>query len=181
MSINWNEVKKELIPLKDYEDMCRRFQESFAYPFVGISFNYPIPELRDYTQKLLEGDARGRYTEYAAKLSRIFRELHQAGVKNVLELIAKTDTRENLEIFVEQSGMAAADIVAGLKYLVYWFILNEKYLSGLVSENRNQRGNQSIGRIWDTDQPRIVAEGYYFAGASHWLERGLIMALSQSW
>jgi len=136
MGINWDEIQKALIPLKDYEDLCRRFEESFAYPFVVKSFNYPIPELMGYTQKLLGGDARGRYTEYLAKLIWIFRELHQAGVKNVLELMTKTDTRVQLEIFVEQSGIAAPDIVAVLKYLVYWFIPNEKYLSGLVRDNR---------------------------------------------
>jgi hypothetical protein len=53
----------------------------------------------------------------------------------VLDLIQRIETREKLEIFVEQSGMHALDIVTLLWYLVYWFIPAEKYLSGLVRDD----------------------------------------------
>ena len=59
MLINWDEVNHALIPLKDYEDLSRRFQVSLAYPFVREVFNFTLPVLIDYTHILLGGDARG--------------------------------------------------------------------------------------------------------------------------
>jgi hypothetical protein len=132
MSINWNEVQQALYPIKDYEDLCRRFRESFAYPFVHQTFNFTIPELIDYTERLLGGDSRHRYTEYQARLVDVFSSLHQSGAKDVLELVSQTETRVKLEFFVQHSGMEATEIVSALKYLVYWLIPGEKYLSGLV-------------------------------------------------
>ncbi|OGN93275.1 MAG: hypothetical protein A2Z71_11600 [Chloroflexi bacterium RBG_13_50_21] len=132
MNINWDEVQKIILPIKDYEDLCRRLQESFAFPFVHQTFNFSMPQLIDYTQKLLGGDARGRYTEYASGLIKLITDLYQAGVQNVVELKERTASREKLEVFTEQSRVSANDIVSLLKYLIYWFIPNEKYLSGLV-------------------------------------------------
>jgi hypothetical protein len=45
MTVNWDEVQKALVPLKDYEDCCRRFRLSFGFPFVMRSFNFSLPEL----------------------------------------------------------------------------------------------------------------------------------------
>jgi hypothetical protein len=132
MSVNWDEVQRVLIPIKDYEDLCRRLRESFAHSFVRDTFNFTLPELVFYTQRLLGGDSRGRYTKYSSQLIRILTELNQAGVQNVIDLKAHVATREQLEVFVEQSGISAHDVVTLLKYLIYWFIPNEKYLSGLV-------------------------------------------------
>ena len=135
MSVNWDEVQRVLIPIKDYEDLCRRLRESFAHSFVRDTFNFTIPELVNYTRKLLGGDSRGRFTEYASQLISIFTELHQAAVQNVLNLKERVETREQLEVFTEQSGVSAFDIVTALKYLIYWFIPPEKYLSGLVQDD----------------------------------------------
>ena len=134
MLVNWDAVQKVLIPLKDYEDCCRRFTVSYSYPFVVNSYNFNLPALADYTQKLLGGDARGRYTGYLSELSGIISELHQAGVENILDLTRRTETRAKLEFLTEQSSMDAIHIVTLLKYLVYWFIPGEKYLSGLVRD-----------------------------------------------
>jgi hypothetical protein len=135
MSINWGEVQKALIPLKDYEDACRRLKVSFSYPFVVNSYNFNLPGLADYTQKLLGGDVRGRYTEYLSKLTSQFSMLHQVGVADLLDLKARTESREKLEYFVLHSGMDVLDIVMVLKYLIYWLIPMEKYLSGLVRDS----------------------------------------------
>ena len=132
MSINWDEIQKTLSPLKDYEDCCSRYRTSYAYPFVARAFNFSMPELADYSQKLLGGDARGRYTAYLAKLTSTFTGLHHAGVENVLDLSERTNTRPKLESFVEQGGLDPLDVISVLKYLVYWFFPGEKYLSGLV-------------------------------------------------
>jgi hypothetical protein len=123
---------KALSPIKDYEDLCQRFRKSFAYSFVRQTFNFTMLELVNYTRLGVGGDPRGRYTEYTSRLIEILTKLHQAGVLNILDLTARVETRERLKIFAEQSGIYAHDIVAVLKYLVYWLIPMEKYLSGLV-------------------------------------------------
>ena len=135
MSINWSEVKKALYPIKDYAELIQRLQKSFSYPFVGETFNFSMPDLTDYTQRLLAGDGRGRYNEYANRLTAILTELHQTGVRDLQDLIARAETRERLESFTTQSGVYAEDIVAVLKFLVYWLIPMEKYLSGLIRDD----------------------------------------------
>jgi len=135
MTVNWAEVQKTLLPIKDYEDCCRRLSASLAYPFVTHLYNLTMPALSDYTQKLLGGDTRHRYTEYLSKLTATLSQLPDTGVEHVLGLMERIDTREKLESFVEQSGMHALDIVRLLWYLVYMFIPAEKYLSGLVRDD----------------------------------------------
>lgn len=132
MAIDWNEVQKALSPLKDYEDCMRRFAEAFAYPFICKVFNYSTLELIDYTQKLLLGDSRGRYVDYNDRLVAILNVINRAGVKGVHDLADRTASRIKLESFIEHTALQAADIIAVLKYLVYWFIPNQKYLSGLI-------------------------------------------------
>ena len=135
MAVNWAEAQKTLLPIKDYEDCCRRLSNSLAYPFVTHLYNLSIPALADCTQKLLGGDARGRYTEYLSTLTSTLSQLHDMGVEDVLDLMKRLETRTKLENFVEQSGMDALDLVTLLKYLVYWFVPAEKYLSGLVRDD----------------------------------------------
>jgi hypothetical protein len=132
MAVNWDEVQKVLSPVKDYEDLCHRFKVSFSFPFVNAKFNFSMLYLVDYTKKLLLGDSRGRYKEYNSRLVDSITQLDQAGVQNVLELTEKTADREKLESLVDQSQVSAPDIILVLKYLVYWLIPGEKYLSGLV-------------------------------------------------
>ena len=135
MAVNWDEVQKALVPIKDYEDLCRRLSVSFGYPFVINSLNFTMPELVAYSQKILGGDSRGRYADYLSKLTSIFSELHQAGAKNVLDLKAYVESRQHLESFTQQSGVDAINITTVLTYLIYWFIPGEKYLSGLVRDD----------------------------------------------
>jgi hypothetical protein len=132
MPVNWDEIQRVISPIKDYDDLCHRLQVSFSYPFVHQIFNFTMPDLVRYTKKLLGGDAHGRYTGYESTLIKIINELHQAGVQNLVDLKEKVANRKQLEIFVEQSGVSAYDIATVLKYLIYWFIPPEKYLSGLV-------------------------------------------------
>ncbi|NJD59138.1 MAG: hypothetical protein C3F13_09065 [Anaerolineales bacterium] len=132
MAINWDEVHKALSPMKDYEDCCQRYKTAFGYGFVCQIFNYPLNDVVDYTNKLLLGDARNRYRNYHAGLTSILGRLQQASVANVLDLSVRTADRDKLENFTRDSGIPATETVAVLKYLVYWFIPNEKYLSGLV-------------------------------------------------
>jgi hypothetical protein len=135
MGIEWNEVQKALTPIKDYEDLCHRFQVSFGYSFVYVKFNYTIPQLKDYTQKLLLGDSRNRYVEYHNRLNGIMKHLDQAGVQFVIDLKDQTATRELLEKFVEKTGISAIESISIMKYLIYWFIPGEKYMSGLVRDD----------------------------------------------
>jgi Domain of unknown function (DUF4332) len=132
MSIDWDEVQRALSPIKDYDDLCHRFQVSFSFSFVKTTFNFTMPQLIDYTQKLLLGDSRGRYNEYNAMLIQIMNRMDQAGVGDVLNLNQRTASRKLMQIFVDQYGLSAPDTITVLKFLVYWFIPGEKYLSGLV-------------------------------------------------
>jgi hypothetical protein len=132
MSVDWNEVTKALSPVKSYEDLLQRLQESFAFPFVQAAFNFTMPELVDYTRRCLGGDSRHRYDDYAARLEKIFTQLHRAGVVNTLDLVERAKTPDRLETFTAQSKILAQDIIAILKFLLYWFIPGKKYLSGLV-------------------------------------------------
>jgi hypothetical protein len=135
MAVTWDEVQKVLFPMKDYEDLCRRFRESFAYNLVRETFNFTIEELIDYTQQVLGEDSRKRYTVYAESLVRILKEVHHVGVENLVELVEKTDKQYKLKAFVGWSGIQAVDVVSLKKYLVYWFVPMEKYLSSLVRDD----------------------------------------------
>jgi hypothetical protein len=135
MGIDWKKFDQALIPIKNYQDLCQRWQISFSYPFVRQAYNLSMPALVDYTRRMLGGDVRQRYTEYAASLSRTFLSLHQAGVQDTLHLLAHLDPSDPLEVLIEKSGIPLEDLAALLKYLTYWFIPMEKYLSTLVRED----------------------------------------------
>jgi hypothetical protein len=132
MSINWDEVQKEIFPIKDYDELCHRLQVSLGYKLIRDAYNFSLPELEGYTQKLLGGDARGRYAVYNLRINQILGRLDTAVVQNVVSLIGRTDSRKQLELFVTQSGISAPEIAMVLKYLAYWVIPADKYLSGLV-------------------------------------------------
>jgi hypothetical protein len=132
MFFNPDEVNRALVPIKNYEDLSRRLQISFAYPFVRETFNFTLPEFVEYTRLGVGGDPRGRYNEYADRLTGILTELQRTGVSNLLELVSRVETREQLKGFAEKSRIHAHDVVSVLKYLVYWLIPGEKYLSGLI-------------------------------------------------
>lgn len=135
MSINWAEMRKEMYPIKDYADLRKRWQEAFAYPFVNETYNFTMDEIAGYTQRLLGEDTRARYVEYAQRLVETFDQLHHAGVQDILNLVREIDTCDQFEIFTKQAGVNERDVIAVLKYLVYWFIPSKKLLSGLVDKD----------------------------------------------
>jgi len=132
MAVDWEKVQRALSPIKDYEDLAGRLERSFGYPFVRETFNFTMPQLVEYTHKSVGGDPKDRYLDYASKLINILYELNDAGIENLLDLHNRAASREKLKVLAEESGVAAEDIVSVLKFLVYWFIPGEKYLSGLV-------------------------------------------------
>jgi hypothetical protein len=139
MSVNWNEMQKEMSPIKNYEDLRKRWQEAFAYPFVCKTYNCTMLELAEYTQHLLGEDTRQRYTGYAQRLMETFNQLDQRGVEDVQDLIRQIGTCKEFEIFTERTRVEPKDLMAGLKYLVYWFIPSKKLLSGLVSNDSSTK------------------------------------------
>ncbi|HSB66680.1 MAG TPA: DUF4332 domain-containing protein, partial [Anaerolineales bacterium] len=50
-------------------------------------------------------------------------------------LMERTARREYMELFTEQVKLSSLEIAALLKYLVYWVIPGQKYISSLVREN----------------------------------------------
>jgi hypothetical protein len=134
MATNWDEVQRVIYPMKDYEDLCRRLQASFSFPFVRSNFNFGLPQLQDYVQQLLGGDARGRYGDYLDALTAIIARLDQAGVADLLSLVEQTASRGQMERFTGQSEVPAEQVAILLKFAVYWLIPTEKYLGGLVRD-----------------------------------------------
>jgi hypothetical protein len=139
MTVNWDAVQKALYPVKDYEDLLGRLRGSFAFAFVREKYNLALPDLAAYMRRMLEGDARGRYREYAAWLAATVTALQQAGVRDVLDLLERTATRESLDAFVAHSGVGAVETAGVLKFLLYWCVPMEKYLSGLVQGDGEMR------------------------------------------
>lgn len=133
MPVNWNEMRREMSPIKDYADLRRRWQVAFAYPFVCETYNFSMLEIADYTRRLLGEDTRNRYTEYTQRLIKTFSDLHRTGVQDLLDLVSRIDTNKDFETFTEQTTIQPRDLTAVLKYLVYWVIPSTKLLSGLVS------------------------------------------------
>ena len=135
MTVNWQEIKKDLSPIKDYEDLAKRFRDAAAYAFVRKHFNLSMTEMVEYTLQMLGGDTKNRYTQWMEALIRSFHRLAEAGVRDVLNLVEQVDTREKFEGFLAQSGMEAKELVGVLKYLVYWFLPPKKYLGELVKDD----------------------------------------------
>lgn len=132
MSVDWYEIQRALQPIKDFEDLERRWQVSFGYPFVHEAYHFNMPELAEYTRRLLGGDSRGRYTKYCSWLTSTMMDLHQAGVGDLTDLMKHAGRRKLLENFSNQSGLEATDIAAVFKYLIYWVVPMEKLLNGLL-------------------------------------------------
>lgn len=165
MSINWNEINQALSPIKDFDDLARRFETSFAYPFVREVFNFTLPQLLDQTQTLLGGDARKRYDGYLARLTDTLTALIQAGVPDVLNLVANTAAPHKLESFSEQHGLDALDLIRLLKYLVYWFIPGEKYLSGLIRDDPSLKDAiKVLGNLGVRTNLQLLQRGITSAG-----------------
>lgn len=123
-----------MLDLCQEQDLCQRLWRSLGYELVHERFNLTMPELIDYTQQALGGDPQARYTVYSAELVRTMTDLHKAGVQQRLDLIQYVETPEKLEAFSERHGIAATRIVRVLKFVIYWFVPMEKYLSGLIRE-----------------------------------------------
>ena len=135
MPVDWNELQAVMHPMRDYDAMCKRWRDAFAYPFVCETYNCTLPEMTAYTQRLLGEDARNRYEEYAQLLVTTIQQLDQAGVSDILDLVYQVDTRDQFEAFTEKTEVPAREIISVLKYLVYWFIPTKKYLSSLVRKD----------------------------------------------
>ena len=173
MAVNWDEIQRSISPLKDYEDVAQRFQVSFSYPFVRDMFNFTLPALGDYTHRLLGGDARHRYDGYLESLEDTLAGLSQAGVVDVLDLIARTQTRQDLQAFAEQSGLDAIDVARLLKYLVYWFIPGEKYMSGLIRPDQGLNAAiKTLGGLGLRTNLQLLAQGRAPEGRQALVESG---------
>jgi hypothetical protein len=132
MPVDWNEMQKELFPSKDYAALSKRWRDSFGYAFVRQAYDFSMSEIADYTQRLLGGDPRQRYEAYCQQLVQTIDQLDQAGVGDMIELVSRVDTSQQFEAFIDQVKIEPKEVMALLKYLVYWVIPTRKYLSGLV-------------------------------------------------
>jgi hypothetical protein len=125
-------INQALFPLKNYDDMKQRLQDSFSYVFVRDNFNYSMAEIIHYTQLGIGKDPKGRYSEYTEMLVRVFTKMLEAGVPNILDLVRRIDTKDQLDLFSTESDIDAISIVGVLKYLIYWFLPMKKPLNSLA-------------------------------------------------
>ncbi len=146
MSVDWAALRKELVPIRDYADLSRRWREAFDYPFVSRTYNFTMPKVAAYTQRLLGEDTRGRYSEYVQKLAGTFDQLQKAGVRDILDLVRQNDTSGQFEHFSVRTGVNAKDLITVLKYLVYWFIPSTKLLSSLVETDSPLKNSVQVLR-----------------------------------
>ena len=142
MPVDWYKLHQEMYPIKDYEALNQRWQDAFSYSFVCEKYNFSLPDASVYTKRLLGEDTHNRYAEYCQKLVETFNLLHLAGVCDIRNLVTQVDTREQIEVFVEQVKVHEKAVIALLKYMVYWVIPSPKYLSSLV-----MKGSSLIGTI----------------------------------
>lgn len=132
MTVDWREMQAELFPIKDYKTLLRRWQVAFSYDPIRQVYNFTLPAMIDYTQRLLGEDARQRYESYAQSLVATLQQLHHAGLPDILTLVTQLDSPQHFETFIQKNALPPREIIALLKYLVYWFIPTPKYLTGLV-------------------------------------------------
>lgn len=135
MTIDWNELQKEMYPIRSYEDLSRRWKEAVEYAFVRKYFNFSMTAMADYALRLLGGDTRNRYAEWMNALISTFSQLDKAGVKDLLDLVQQVNTQVEFEGFVALTGIGAKELINILKYLVYWFIPAKKNMKGLVKND----------------------------------------------
>jgi hypothetical protein len=135
MSINWFEMQKVLYPIKNYETLRQDLRRSFAFSVIRQAYNFPLPDLINYTTLLLGGDERGRYDEWLSILIDTLSELNQAGLKDIESLLNAVDGRERLENFICERSLDAPGLMGLMKYLYYWVIPTEKYLNSLVRDD----------------------------------------------
>jgi hypothetical protein len=183
MSIDWDEINKALIPIKGYEDLYKRLYKSLEYPILLTTFNVSISQLIEYTRLGLGGDPQGRYNESAEKLIHLFTDLQKARVENILDLMALVKTRQDLQAFSDRTCIPGLKIVSAVKYLIYWFIPIEKYLSGLVktdpSISRSLEMLQSVEVKTNLD---LLQRGYNKTGRKDLSEKsGLPLTQVEEW
>jgi hypothetical protein len=135
MTLDWVELRKVMYPTRTYEDLRKKWRDSIAYACVRKAYNLSMPEMADYTRRLLGEDIKQRYTEWLAILTVTFEHLEKAGVLDVLDLIREVGTLDNLEGFIVRSGLDAKEVVGCLSYMMYWFLPMKKYLQSLVKNN----------------------------------------------
>ena len=164
MPVDWGEMRKKMYPIKDYDDLRQRWKNAFSYSFVCETYNFTMPEMADYTQRLLGGDTRNRYEEYSQTLVETFNQLHQAGVRDLIDLVTQVDTCEQFEAFADQVIVQEKDTIAVLKYLVYWVIPAKKYLSGLVMKDTSiSEAIKALRRIGIRTNLDILQQGLTLA------------------
>ena len=138
--IQWEDLRAALYPIQSYDDLSRRGREAFAYRFVNECFNFSMPEMVNYVQRMLGEDLRGRYDAWCKDLVRIFHRMGEAGVSDVRDLLEQVDTPGLFEGFTIHAGMDPENVISGLKFLAYWFMPMKKPIRQLVRPDSSLLG-----------------------------------------
>lgn len=132
MMIDWNAITREVSPIPSFENASRRLRGAFGYVFVREAYDFTLPALADYTARLLGGDTRQRYTDYATGLIATFRQLGAAGVPGVRALVARMDTRAHFAALAREAEIDPGALAATLKFLIYWVVPMARPLRALA-------------------------------------------------
>jgi hypothetical protein len=135
MAIDWVELKKDLFPIPDYDDLSRRWNEAYAYAFVRRCFNFSMTGMAEYTRRLLGGDTKQRYNSWMEPIIRTFQRFAEAGIRDNLDLLDQVGTQERFEGFIALTGLEAREVISVLKYMAFWFIPMKKNLGSLVKND----------------------------------------------
>lgn len=132
MTIDWAAITRELSPIPSFEDLSRRLRGAFGYAFVREAYDFTMPALADYTTRLLGGDTRQRYTDYATGLIATFRKLGAAGAPGIRALTDGIDTSAHFAAIAQEAEIAPGAFAAALKFLVYWVVPMARPLRALA-------------------------------------------------
>ncbi len=132
MTIDCAAITRELSPIPSFEDLSRRLRGAFGYAFVREAYDFTMPALADYTTRLLGGDTRQRYTDYATGLIATFRKLGAAGAPGIRALTDGIDTRAHFAAIAQEAEIAPGAFAAALKFLVYWVVPMARPLRALA-------------------------------------------------
>ncbi len=66
MPVNWEEMRREMSPIKDYDALRLRWMEAFSHPCLKEAYNFTMREMAEYTRRLL-GEDRATVTKNMQK------------------------------------------------------------------------------------------------------------------
>jgi hypothetical protein len=139
MTVNWDEVQKQIYPAPNYEDVTGRLRTGFSYAFIRELYNHSMPEAGAVAARLLGINPKQHYTAWIKELQASFQLLEAAGVGDTRDLLRQVETRQKLEDFCARTQTPAKNVVSPLIFLMYWVLPAKIYLRELTEKDDPQK------------------------------------------